>query len=129
MSIFGSIASAIFGSPHATNVTTNSGPSTTTPSSAGSAPLKPISQADVQGVLEKLAANQGEKLDWKSSIVDLMKLLKLDSSFSARKQLAKDLNYTGDTNDSAKMNIWLHAQVMQKLAASGGKVPADLLKH
>jgi hypothetical protein len=63
------------------------------------------------------------------SIVDLMKLLGLDSSLSARKQLAKDLNYTGDTNNSAAMNIWLHKQVMQKLAANGGKVPADLLKH
>ena len=61
--------------------------------------------------------------------VDLMKLLKLDSSIGARKQLAKDLNYTGNTGDSASMNIWLHQQVMQKLAANGGKVPADLLKY
>ena len=73
-----------------------------------------------------LAAKNPEKLDWRKSIVDLMKLLNLDSSFSARKELAKELGYSGDTNDSASMNIWLHKQVMQKLAANGGKVPADL---
>jgi hypothetical protein len=66
------------------------------------------------------------KLDWRKSIVDLMKLLNLDSSLGARKGLAKELGYTGDTNDSATMNIWLHKQVMQKLAANGGNVPADL---
>ena len=72
-------------------------------------------------------AAQGEKLDWRKSIVDLMKLLNLDSSLNARKELAKELGYTGSTSDSATMNIWLHKQVMQKLAANGGKVPADLM--
>jgi hypothetical protein len=86
----------------------------------------PMSNVDVEAVLSKLAAESKEKLDWRKSIVDLMKLLKLDSSFSARKELAKELGYSGDTNDSASMNIWLHKQVMQKLAANGGKVPADL---
>jgi hypothetical protein len=84
---------------------------------------------DVEAVLTKLAAANKEKLDWRKSIVDLMKLLNLDSSLSARKELAKELGYTGDMNDSASMNIWLHKQVMQKLADNGGKVPADLLKH
>ena len=77
-------------------------------------------------VLTGLAAQNKEKLDWRRSIVDLMKLLKLDSSLAARKELAKELHYTGDTNDSASMNIWLHKQVMQKLAENGGKVPDDL---
>ena len=77
-------------------------------------------------MLTKLASENKEKLDWRKSIVDLMKLLNLDSGLGARKELAKELGYTGDMNDSASMNIWLHKQVMQKLAANGGKVPADL---
>jgi HEAT repeat protein len=85
-----------------------------------------MSNVDVEAVLSKLAAESKEKLDWRRSIFDLMKLLKSDSRFSARKELAKELGYSGDTNDSASMNIWLHKQVMVKLAANGGKVPADL---
>ena len=73
-----------------------------------------------------LAAKNKEKLDWRRSIVDLMKLLKLDSSLSARKELAKELNYTGDMDDSARMNVWLQKQVMVKLAENGGKVPDSL---
>ena len=88
---------------------------------------QPAGSVDVDAALTKLAAANKEKLDWRHSIVDLMKLLNLDSSIAARKELAKELHYTGDTNDSAKMNVWLHAQVMQKLAENGGKVPADLL--
>lgn len=128
MSVFGSIVSAIFGSPHAANVTTGTGRSGATSSSAtpSSAVEKPISQVDVQSILEKLAANQGEKLDWKGSIVDLMKLLKLDSGLGTRKQLAQELGYTGALNGSPEMNTWLHEQVMIKLAESGGKVPESL---
>ena len=81
---------------------------------------------DVAAIVDKAAAASGEKLAWRTSIVDLMKALKLDSSLTARKQLAKELNYTGDTNDSATMNVWLHKQVMAKLAANGGKLPADI---
>lgn len=77
-------------------------------------------------MLTRLAAQKKEKLDWRRSIVDLMKVLDLDSSFAARKQLAQELHYTGDTGDSAAMNIWLHKQVMIKLAENGGKVPAEL---
>ncbi|MDP9193579.1 MAG: DUF3597 domain-containing protein [Acidobacteriota bacterium] len=84
---------------------------------------------DIAAVLEKMAAASKEKLDWKHSIVDLMKLVGMDSSLSARKELAADLHYTGDTGDSAKMNMWLHKEVMRKLAENGGKVPADLLAH
>ena len=81
---------------------------------------------DVEGVLNELAKKSPQKLNWRTSIVDLMKLLGLDSSLTARKALAQELNYTGDMNDSASMNIWLHKQVMKKVADNGGKVPADL---
>lgn len=82
---------------------------------------------DIAATLDSMAAAKKEKLDWKHSIVDLMKLVGMDSSMSARKALAADLKYTGDTNDSATMNIWLHKEVMKKLAANGGKVPAELV--
>jgi type IV secretory pathway VirB10-like protein len=96
----------------------------------GAAPAPPpMQQVDVAAVLDRMAASHGEKLDWKHSIVDLMKLLGMDSSLSERKELAADLHYTGDTGDSAKMNMWLHKEVMRKLAENGGKVPADLLSH
>ena len=94
--------------------------------SATAAPQGPV---DVAAILDDMAAKSKEKLDWKHSIVDLMKLVGMDSSLSARKELAADLHYTGDTGDSAKMNMWLHKEVMRKLAENGGKVPADLLSH
>jgi hypothetical protein len=136
MSVFGNIVSAIFGSKHAADVTAAAGPSSAPASSAatsasggtpaGSAAAKPISRADVEAILEKLAAEQREQYDWKRSIVDLMKLLKLDSGLGARKQLAQELGYTGALDGSANMNLWLHQQVMAKLAESGGKVPDSL---
>ena len=85
-----------------------------------------MTTVDVEAVLIGLSSKAGDSLDWRRSIVDLMKLLNLESSLAARKELAKELKYAGDMNDSAAMNIWLHKQVMQKLAANGGKVPADL---
>ena len=94
---------------------------------AASAPAAaPMQQVDVEAVLNNMQQQSGQQLNWRTSIVDLLKLLGLDSSLQARKELAAELNYTGDTNDSASMNIWLHRQVMNKLAANGGKVPADL---
>jgi hypothetical protein len=134
MSIFGKIMSAIFGGPSAATTVPGTAAATPgAPSPAGgggtataTVTAAPMSQVDVEAVLTNLAANNKEKLDWRKSIVDLMKLLGLDSSLGARKELAKELGYTGDTNDSAKMNIWLHKQVMVKLAANGGKVPDDL---
>jgi hypothetical protein len=98
-------------------------PGAATPSTPGaSAPA-----VDVTAILDDLASKNPEKLDWRSSIVDLMKLVDMDSSLAARKELAKDLNYTGDTSDSAKMNIWLHKVVIRKIADNGGKVPDELL--
>ena len=137
MSVFGKIVSAIFGSKHAAGVTAAAGPSSPSPSSpttsasagaaaGATAAAKPISKADVEAILAKLADEQDEDLDWKSSIVDLMKLLKLDSGLGARKQLAQELGYTGALDGSAAMNVWLQKQVMTKLAESGGKVPDSL---
>jgi hypothetical protein len=94
----------------------------------GSAAAPATQSVDVEAILNGLAAKNPEKLDWKHSIVDLMKLVGMDSSLSARKQLATELHYTGDQNDSAAMNMWLHKQVLRKLAENGGKVPQDLLK-
>jgi hypothetical protein len=149
VSIFGNIMSKIFG--HANAATSTSGavptqtgaaskppagaapsgtaPATSTTSTAGAVASEGAKQnVDVGAVLDGLAAKNSQKLDWKHSIVDMMKLLDMDSSLSARKELAGELHYTGDTNDSAAMNIWLHKQVMQKLAENGGKVPEEL-KH
>jgi hypothetical protein len=111
------------------------GAQTTAPAMAGAAAPPPASpttgaattsQVDVAAVLTEMAGKQGQKLDWRKSIVDLMKLLGIDSSLQNRKELAKELGYTGDTNDSATMNVWLHKAVMRKLAENGGRVPADL---
>jgi 3-oxoacyl-ACP reductase-like protein len=129
MSVFGKIMSAIFGSSPAAAAPAGSGSTSagSTAAAAATAPAAaPMSQVDVEAVLTKLAAQNKEKLDWRKSIVDLMKLLNLDSSLSARQELAKELHYTGNTSDSASMNVWLHKQVMTKLAENGGKVPADL---
>ena len=93
--------------------------------SGGSAPVPPRN-VDVGAILDKAVADKGQKLNWKTSIVDLMKALDLDSSLTARQELARELHYQGDTNDSAKMNIWLHGQLMRKLAENGGKLPADI---
>ncbi len=81
---------------------------------------------DVAQVLDAMEDHAGQKLDWRHSIVDLMKLLGMDSSLHARKELAGELHYTGDTDDSAAMNMWLHKEVMSKFAANGGKLPSDI---
>jgi hypothetical protein len=95
---------------------------------AAPAAAQPAATIDIAAILDRMASESKQKLDWKHSIVDLMKALDIDSSLSARKELAKELGYTGDTNDSASMNIWLHKQVMSKLAANGGKLPPEI-KH
>jgi hypothetical protein len=124
MSIFGKIMGAIFGTK-AEAAPAGGGTATSTGSSGSAAPAQTV---DVAAIVDKAAAAKGEKLEWRTSIVDLMKALDIDSSFSARKELAKELGYSGDSNDSASMNIWLHKQVMTKLAANGGKLPPEI-KH
>ena len=132
MSIFGKIMGAIFGSHPASAAPAGGAPSGSAPASAapgGSAPAAaPMATVDVAAIVDKLVAAQKEKLEWRTSIVDLMKALDIDSSLAARKDLAKELGYSGDMNDSASMNVWLHKQVMTKLAANGGKLPPEI-KH
>lgn len=133
MSIFGSIMSKIFGTKHADAAeaapAAGAAPADAVAGAAAAAgaTAAAISNVDVAKMLDDLAGKAAEKLNWRVSIVDLMKLLGLDSSLAHRKELAKELHYTGDTSDSASMNIWLHEQVIAKLAANGGKTPADLL--
>jgi len=143
MGLFNTLMSKIFShasavdSPAATASAPAGQPASQPASTPAAAPAKagvppaaapPASSVDVATTLDALAQKNSEKLDWKHSIVDLMKLVGMDSSLSARKELAQDLHYTGDTSDSAAMNIWLHAEVMKQLAANGAKVPQDLLK-
>jgi len=127
MSIFGKIMSAIFGGS-ADAAPASGGAAAGGASTGGAAAAPAAATVDVAPILDKAVAAKGEKLAWRTSIVDLMKALDIDSSFAARKDLAKELGYTGDSSDSASMNIWLHKQVMTKLAANGGKLPPDL-KH
>src|SRR3954467_6067197 len=134
MSIFGSIMSKIFGGHEAAAATSNpqsaasstSGSASANASTGSSAAAMPAQSVDVEAVLTDLVSQSPQQLNWRTSIVDLLKLLNLDSSLQARKELAQELHYSGDINDSATMNVWLHKQVMQKLAENGGKVPDDL---
>jgi hypothetical protein len=145
MSIFGNIVSAIFKHPSAKTETGTGATSGTSSASTAAEPAAPapkgmataggspstgtaMSREEVEAMIAKIAAGADEDYNWKQSIVDLMKVLKLDSSLNARKQLAQELGYKGALNGSAEMNIWLHQQVMTKLAQSGGVVP-DSLKH
>ena len=140
MSIFGKIMGAIFGHSATAAPTGGGAAAPAGGGSSGGAPAgssstasvapsaKPAQSVDVAAIVDKAAAAKHEKLEWRTSIVDLMKALDIDSSLAARKELAKELGYTGDTNDSASMNVWLHKQVMAKLAANGGKLPPEI-KH
>jgi hypothetical protein len=130
MSIFGKIKDAIFGkkaeaTPIPADATVQGGPTTTTIAPAPTIEAPP--QVDVEQVLTSIAASKGNPdLNWRTSIVDLMKLLDMDSSFANRKELATELGYTGELDGSAEMNMWLQKEVMRQLAANGGKVPASL---
>ncbi|UGQ47051.1 DUF3597 domain-containing protein [Massilia endophytica] len=136
MGILSNIFRKIFPSSHPAVAQTQAPAPQPAPAAAAPAPAGPapspstppsaMEQVDVEAILNAKAQQAGQPLNWRTSIVDLMKLLDLDSSLQARKELAQELHYTGDMGDSAKMNIWLHRQVMNKLAANGGKVPADL---
>jgi hypothetical protein len=131
MSIFGKIMGAIFGTsataaPASGGTAASPASGSSAAPSGGSSSAAPAQSVDVAPILDKAVAAKKEKLEWRTSIVDLMKALDIDSSLSARKELAHELGFTGDTNDSASMNIWLHKQVMSKLAANGGKLPSDV---
>ena len=140
MSIFSKIKNAIFGhpaaaaeNPAAAPAATSAAPatpSTPAPAATSAAPAaSPSTSApvDVAPILDAAVKKSGQKLDWRHSIVDLMKALGMDASLAERKELAAELGYTGDTGDSAKMNMWLHKALMKKLSENGGKVPAELL--
>lgn len=139
MSIFGKIKDAIFGkkaqaSPAAKPAAAQPSPAQPSPANpapqpkpAPAAPQPAAQPVDVEAILEDLSAKSGQKLNWRTSIVDLMKLLGMESSLSERKELAQELGYTGALDGSAEMNIWLHKRVMRELAANGGKVPQSML--
>ena len=131
MSILGSIFGKIFGRDRDKDDDKARTPqprptATPTPQTPASGSATRLDDADVEAILDRKLAEKGQDLNWRTSIVDLMKLLDIDSSLAARKELAQELNYTGDMNDSASMNIWLHRQVMTRLAQNGGRVPANL---
>lgn len=132
MGLFDTIKNAIFGHASATPAAAPA-PAAPAPSASAGAPVAPNAPAvtaltpeALTAQLTAMAAKSGQKLNWQTSIVDLMKLVGLDPSFANRKQLAQELGFTGDTADSATMNIWLHKTVMEKLAASGGTVSPQL---
>jgi hypothetical protein len=133
MSLFSTILEKLGIGKHAASTaeaapaTPAAGASPAAPQTSTTTPTAAISEVDVAAKLEALSSQQGGQLNWRTSIVDLLKLLSIDSSLDARKKLAAELHYTGSTDDSAAMNIWLHSAVMKKLAENGGKVPADLL--
>jgi hypothetical protein len=138
--IFGhaGVASTATAATPSTTIESATAPSATTPAASAVAPATaapaatpdaaaPAQTVDATAILDGLAAKNPEKLDWKKSIVDLLKLVDMDSSLSARKQLATELHYPGDENDSATMNVWLHKQVLRELSEHGGKIPRELL--
>lgn len=144
MNIFSTLMAGVFGKSHIEAPSATASPQPTNPVEPAAtspsaipaaasipamtpAPAPSAEPVDVAAKLDEMKANQSEDLDWRKSIVDLMKLVGMESSLSERKELADELGYTGDKSDSAEMNIWLHKQVMKKLAENGGKVPAELL--
>jgi uncharacterized protein DUF3597 len=135
MSVFGSIMGKILGnSARASEAKVNAAaaanrpvaPATPAPAASATVTTAAPPAVDVELVLETMAAGTQQKLDWRNSIVDLMKLVGIDSSLANRKALAQELGYTGDMNDSATMNVWLHKEVMRRLAENGGHVPTNL---
>lgn len=126
MGIFDSIKNAIFGKAVAAEQPADLNNEKLVTTSGETTQGEPAGRVDVSAVLEAAIAAKGQKLNWKSSIVDLMKALDLDSSLGARKELASELGFSGDSSDSATMNKWLHKALMQKLAENGGKVPEEL---
>src|SRR5689334_993702 len=143
MSILEQIIGGIFGQTDAAAAATTAASTDTAGTESAAPPASPVDSpapvpsaghgtanpVEVAPILDRAAAaKQGETLEWRTSIVDLLKALDIDSRLAARKELAKELGYSGDPNDSASMNVWLHKQVMAKLAANGGKLPPEI-KH
>ncbi len=129
MSIFGMIKDAIWGKAAekaapapAPAATPDAAPAAAAPATAAAPPEK----VDVTALLDDIQSHNDQKLNWRTSIVDLMKLIGLDSSLTNRQQLADELGYTGEKDGSAEMNMWLHQQVMIKLAENGGTIPEEL---
>lgn len=132
MSILGKIFGRIFPKAHAAQpptatqaapgATSQPSPQTTQPGAAAAV----AERVDIEAVLDGMAAQNAQKLNWRTSIVDLMKLVGMESSLQERKELADELGYSGDKSDSAAMNIWLHKEVMKRMEQNGGKVPANL---
>jgi 3-oxoacyl-ACP reductase-like protein len=132
MSILGSLMGKILGHGGDAKASAAPAPAAAAPAAAPTAAPAPAAAAappvvDVETVLETMAAGTNQKLDWRNSIVDLMKLVGIDSSLANRRALAQELGYTGDMNATAPLNIWLHKQVLRKLSENGGHVPANLL--
>ena len=145
MGIFDKIKHAIFGEAKAAEPAAASAPKaapaqapvspspapsqapTASPAQSKAAPTPAAATVDIVPILDAAVKKSGQKLDWRHSIVDLMKAVGMDASLAEREELAAELGYTGDTNDSAKMNMWLHKALMKRLSENGGKVPADLL--
>ena len=127
MGLFSTIMSKIFGHAEAATPSTSAAPAATAPAAAPAAPAAApaATPVDVDAVLSDLASKAGQPLNYKTSIVDLLKLLGLDSSLQSRKELAGELHYSSSTDDTATMNVWLIKQVYAELAKNGGKVPAD----
>jgi hypothetical protein len=126
MGILSNIFHKIFPPSHPAVALAPQGTTVPPPAAPSPAPAPQMTEVDVESILDTKAQKAGQPLNWRTSVVDLLKLLDLDSSLQSRKELAQELHYAGDTADSAAMNIWLHRQVMNKLAENGGKVPADL---
>ncbi|CAG9258220.1 conserved hypothetical protein [Burkholderia diffusa] len=126
MGIFGDIVGKLFGKakPDQQPPAAEAAPDPAT--APASAPVAPLADVDVESVMDQFVSESGGDLNWRASIVDTLKALGLDSSLEHRKQLAEELKYDGDMNDSASMNVWLHKQLMQALAANGGKLPSNL---
>lgn len=126
MSIFSRLKDKLFGTK-VPDAPATAAPATPAPSASASTPTPVIPLLDVEAVLKFMASQRSEKLNWETSIVDLMKLLGMESSLSERRELADELGFTGDKQDTATMNMWLHKEVMKQFAANGGHVPASML--
>ncbi|ANH76904.1 hypothetical protein ACS15_4787 [Ralstonia insidiosa] len=129
MGIFGDIVNKIFGKAKPDQPPPAAEPVPDPASAAGADAANnppPLAQVDVESVMDQLVQESCQSLNWRTSIVDTMKALGVDSSLEHRKRLAQELSYQGDLSDSATMNVWLHAELMKALAANGGKLPSDL---